>query len=86
MSELLDKVEERGPWLSDLPAREPELRSALAAVANSPIRLHRCKTLPADALRLPVAGASLLVAIDDQWPMCGLVRWRAHVHALRWIG
>jgi natural product biosynthesis luciferase-like monooxygenase protein len=65
VSALLDRVEENGPWLTDLAAREPDLRPALAAVASASIRLLRCKTLPADASRLP-AGAALLLAIDEQ--------------------
>jgi natural product biosynthesis luciferase-like monooxygenase protein len=66
VSGLLDRVEESGPWLADLPAREPDLRPVLAAVANASIRLFRCKALPVDVSHLPVAGAALLLAIDEQ--------------------
>ncbi len=64
VAQVLELVD-GGPWLSDLPAREPELRPAMAAVDHSPIRLVRCNVLPGSAAALPTTDASLVVVIDD---------------------
>ncbi|MGC4029172.1 MAG: LLM class flavin-dependent oxidoreductase [Steroidobacteraceae bacterium] len=69
MSDQLDRLEARLGWFSDLPAREPEQRATLLAVAQAPLRVIRVPQLPADAeaaAALPLAGAALAVIIDDQ--------------------
>lgn len=68
MAGQLDRLEARLGWLSDLPAREPENRAALLAVAQAPLRVVRMSQLPADAeaaAALPLAGAALALVIDD---------------------
>jgi natural product biosynthesis luciferase-like monooxygenase protein len=68
MSAQLERLEARVGWLSDLPARDPDRRAAMLAVAEAPLRLIRCDTLPADAASaggLPLAGAALALVIDD---------------------
>jgi natural product biosynthesis luciferase-like monooxygenase protein len=65
----LDTIDAAGPWLSDLPAREPDLRAAIAALENSSIRLVRCAVLP-DATALQTTGVGLMLVIDDKG-QCG---------------
>jgi natural product biosynthesis luciferase-like monooxygenase protein len=68
MSSQLDRLEARVGWLSDLPARDPDRRAAMLAVAEAPLRLIRCDRLPAEAASaggLPLAGAALALVIDE---------------------
>jgi natural product biosynthesis luciferase-like monooxygenase protein len=65
MTGQLERIESRVGWLSDLPARNPDHRAALQAIAAAPLRIIRCATLPSGTDALPLAGAALALVVDD---------------------
>jgi natural product biosynthesis luciferase-like monooxygenase protein len=58
-------AEQRIGWFADLPARYPDQRDLLGSIASSPICVLRCAKLPDIAVPPALAGAVLLIAIDD---------------------